>query len=167
MFSKTCEYGLRACVFIATGSEKGNKVGIQEIAKEIDSPVYFTGKILQQLVKARIVRSVKGPNGGFFLDPEAKPVPVLRVLEVLGCDNFFYSCALGLKSCSDKHPCPMHDAFKPYREGLKQLLAGTTIQELGRQIKAGNGHILDPPEKPTPTVVAVPRDGDNEPSASM
>jgi Rrf2 family protein len=148
MFSKTCEYGLRACVFIATGSEKGNKVGIQEIAKEIDSPVYFTGKILQHLVKAKIVSSVKGPNGGFFLEPGAKPIPVIRVLEILGCDDFFYRCALGLKSCSDKHPCPMHGAFKPYREGLKQLLMRTTIQELAHKIKAGNGHILDLPEEP-------------------
>jgi Rrf2 family protein len=143
MFSKTCEYALRACVFIAIGSADGKKLGIQEIAKEIESPMYFTGKILQNLVKAKIISSTKGPNGGFFLSPSAKPIPVISILEVLGCDAFFHRCALGLKDCSDTHPCPIHNEFKPYREGLLELLTSTTVQQLAGEIRNGNGHIIN------------------------
>lgn len=143
MFSKTCEYGLRASVFIAINSAGGKKLGIKQIAREIESPMYFTGKILQSLVKAKIISSVKGPHGGFYLDPDAAPVPVISILEALGCDDFFYNCALGLRSCSEVHPCPMHEEFKPLREGLLDLLTRTSIQQLGEDIRQGNGYITN------------------------
>jgi len=143
MFSKTCGYGLRACVFIAMESRDEHKLGIQEIAREIESPMYFTGKILQTLVKAKIIGSVKGPNGGFFMREGAEPIPVIRILEVLGCDSFFHQCALGLKNCSDKHPCPLHTEFKHFREDLKDLLTRTSIQQLAKDIIDGNSNILN------------------------
>lgn len=68
MFSKTCEYAIRAMIFIAQRSKDGQRVGIREIAKGIDSPEHFIAKILQQLARKGVVASVKGPNGGFFLD---------------------------------------------------------------------------------------------------
>lgn len=143
MFSKTCEYGLKACVFIAIDSEKGHKLGIQDIAAKIGTPMYFTGKILQQLVKAKLIRSSKGPHGGFYLPVDAKPLPVIRILEVLGCDQFFHQCALGLDNCSDRHPCPMHNDFKPLREGLYELLVRTTVQKLASDIRDGHGSITE------------------------
>lgn len=143
MFSKTCEYGLRASIFIAIRSENGERLGIKEICREVETPVYFTGKILQALVKAKLIGSAKGPNGGFYLDPEQRPVSVLEILEALDGTDFFYNCALGLRDCSEDHPCPIHYEFRVYREGLKDLLAKTTIQDLAQDIKAGKGHILN------------------------
>ena len=65
MFSKSCEYGIRATIFIATQSYLNNRTGIKDIAKKIDSPEAFTAKILQILVKANIIHSTKGVGGGF------------------------------------------------------------------------------------------------------
>ncbi|MET0760542.1 MAG: transcriptional regulator, partial [Flavobacterium sp.] len=47
MFSKTCEYGIRASIFIASQSYQNNRIGLKDIAKKIDSPEAFTAKILQ------------------------------------------------------------------------------------------------------------------------
>lgn len=138
MFSKTCDYALRASVFVTQNSQSGRKLSIPEIAREIESPEHFTGKILQTLVKEHIIQSSKGPGGGFYVDLEATPTPVMRVLEAFGCEKFFYRCALGLKQCSDRFPCPMHEAFKPFREGLKNLVEGTTIQMLAAGLDAGH-----------------------------
>ena len=66
MFSKTCEYAIRAVLFIAQKSEDGKRVNIKSIAKNINSPESFIAKILQQLTKRGIVQSVKGPNGVFL-----------------------------------------------------------------------------------------------------
>ena len=68
MFSKTCEYGLRAVIFIAQQAKTNEKVGINTISEAIDSPQAFTAKILQQLTKNKIVESIKVPYGGFFID---------------------------------------------------------------------------------------------------
>ena len=65
MFSKACEYGIRASILIASESVNGNRLGLITIAKKIDSPEAFTSKILQKLVKEKIIFSIKGPGGGF------------------------------------------------------------------------------------------------------
>ena len=49
MFSKTCEYAIRALIYIAQKAKNGEKVGIKDIAVGIDSPEYFIAKILQEL----------------------------------------------------------------------------------------------------------------------
>ena len=59
MFSKACEYGIKAAVFIAVRSQKDERVSLNEIAKEINSPVAFTAKVLQQLTRNQIVDSLK------------------------------------------------------------------------------------------------------------
>ena len=68
MFSKTCEYAIRATIYIAEQSNLDRRVGIKDIAKAIDSPEPFIAKILQQLSKDQIIESVKGPSGGFSMD---------------------------------------------------------------------------------------------------
>lgn len=57
MFSKSCEYAIKATIFITTNSLLDKKVGFVDIAKEIDSPEAFTAKILQKLTKASIIKS--------------------------------------------------------------------------------------------------------------
>ena len=53
MFSKTCEYGIKATLFIAQMSQKGERVSLKDIASAIDSPSAFTAKILQTLSKRK------------------------------------------------------------------------------------------------------------------
>ena len=79
MFSKTTEYALRATIFLAQKSSVHNKLGIEAIAKAIDSPIPFTAKILQLLAKdGTLVSSTRGPHGGFYMSEEAKPAPIKK-----------------------------------------------------------------------------------------
>jgi Rrf2 family protein len=118
MFSKACEYAIRAVLYIAIKSIDGSRLSIKEIAKEIDSPEPFTAKILQALSRERIISSVKGPNGGFYLAPKAKPIPLAAIVKAIDGDDVLHSCALGLKECSDKFPCPIHEDIKSYKTKL-------------------------------------------------
>lgn len=138
MFSKATEYALRATIYIAQRSTDGNKPGLAEIAKAIDSPRSFTAKILQQLTRDnKIVSSVRGPNGGFFLSENAKRLPVRAILDTMGEDDVLEKCVLGLKKCSENQPCPMHNQFKSIRQQLIKLFAKNTIKELAADIKDG------------------------------
>ena len=65
MFSKACEYGIKATIFIAIKSCEDKRVNTKEISQEINSPAAFTAKILQALVRHKVIDSVKGPHGGF------------------------------------------------------------------------------------------------------
>jgi len=137
MFSKACEYAIRASLYISIKSIDGSKLGIKEIAKEIDSPAHFTAKILQTLTREGIISSIKGPNGGFFLDPDAKPVPLTAIVKAIDGDNILHSCSLGLKECSDRFPCPIHNDIKSYKERLRKIMKEKTLQQLGSDLVKG------------------------------
>ena len=138
MFSKATEYALRATIFLAQKSSEDNKLGIDEISKAIDSPKSFTAKILQLLTRDnKVVSSVRGPNGGFFLSEKAKKLPARSVLEAMGEDEILEKCVMGLKLCSENEPCPMHAQYKIIKKQLISLFTTKTIQQLAAEIKEG------------------------------
>ena len=144
MFSKATEYALRATIYIAKKSSEEKKIGIEEIAKAIDSPKSFTAKILQQLTKDnKIVSSSRGPNGGFFMTDKAKRLPVRSILQVMGEDEVLEKCVLGLKLCSEVQPCPMHTQYKTIKQQLIKLFVLKTIQQLADATKDGEVFITN------------------------
>lgn len=131
MFSKTCEYGLRAVIFIAQEAKKDSKLSITAISDAIDSPQPFTAKILQQLSKNKIVQSIKGPHGGFFIDQkDLKKITLSNIVQILDGDAIYTGCGLGLHKCDENTPCPVHFKFKDIRNGLRKMLENTTLLEL-------------------------------------
>ncbi len=138
MFSKSTEYALRAVIYIAQKGSEEKKLGLDEISKAIDSPASFTAKILQQLTKDnKIVSSVRGPNGGFYITNKAKKLPVKAVLEAMEEDEVLEKCVLGLAECSETKPCPMHSEYKIIKQQLIQLFSKKTIQHLAEEISKG------------------------------
>ncbi|MGV3657240.1 MAG: RrF2 family transcriptional regulator [Chitinophagaceae bacterium] len=139
MFTKTTEYALRATIFLAQKSSVDNKLGIEAIAKAIDSPLPFTAKILQLLAKDHtLISSTRGPHGGFYMTEEAKQLPVMSILQATGEENVITSCVLGLKRCSDLKPCPMHWQYKDIKAQLVNLFENSTILALAND--AENHH---------------------------
>ncbi|MBF4471008.1 RrF2 family transcriptional regulator [Flavobacterium sp. HJJ] len=139
MFSKTCEYGIRATIFIASESYQNKRVGLKDIAKKIDSPEAFTAKILQILSKDNIINSIKGVGGGFEIPREImKDIKLAQIVNALEGDRVFTGCGLGLAHCSDGHPCPMHEKFKSIRSELAFMLENTNLEELALGIKSSD-----------------------------
>lgn len=131
MFSKSCEYAIKATIYIAVQSNQDNRVGIKNIAREIASPEAFTAKILQQLSRNNIINSIKGPNGGFQVEKkEMSKIKLSQIVLAMDGDSVFKGCGLGFKECSGKMPCPVHEKFKIVRNELKKMLENTSILEL-------------------------------------
>ncbi|SNC67079.1 transcriptional regulator, BadM/Rrf2 family [Hymenobacter gelipurpurascens] len=139
MFSKACEYGIRAAIYIGQQSKDfGRRVGLKDIAAEIDSPEAFTAKVLQQLVREQLVTSVKGPTGGFELTAEQlRTVTLKQIVLAIDGPDMLQGCALGLRQCSAKQPCPMHYQFLPIRDQLNELLRTHTVGELAGKMHEG------------------------------
>jgi Rrf2 family protein len=141
MFSKACEYAIRAMLFIAQKSEHGSKIGIKEISKGIDAPEHFLAKILQDLSRKEIVQSIKGPNGGFYLDETGRKYTLADIVKAVDGDDLFVGCGLGLKVCSEKNPCPLHDEFKIIRKKIHYMLESTTVAEFNMELIKGLRHL--------------------------
>lgn len=138
MFSKACEYGIKAAIFIATKSYEGQRVSPKEIASEINSPQAFTAKILQALVRNNVINSIKGAYGGFEIEKHRiAQVKLAEIVNAIDGDSIYSGCGLGLEKCDENHPCPVHDKFKGVREELKMMLENTTLEELALNIKSG------------------------------
>lgn len=139
MFSKACEYGIRASIYIGQQSaDFGRRVSLKDIAAEIGSPEAFTAKVLQQLVRHELITSVKGPTGGFELTPtQLRTVTLRQVVTALDGPGVLQGCALGLPQCSAKQPCPLHYQFLPIRDQLNELLRTHTIGELAGKLHEG------------------------------
>ena len=137
LFSKTCEYAIKAVLFIAHKTPPGHRVGIKEISNGIDSPEHFLAKILQDLSRKGIVQSIKGPNGGFYLEKENLNKPLSDVVEAVDGNGIFTGCGLGLKHCSEINPCPLHDDFKAIRNQIHHLLKTTSIGAFNGELNSG------------------------------
>ena len=136
MFSKACEYAIRATIYIASSSSKGERIGVKDIAEAINSPEAFTAKILQQLSKNKIIQSVKGPTGGFEMSVEqTNTITLGDIVETIDNKLVYTGCGLGLGECNEENPCPLHFKFKDIRKQLKLLLDETTIVELANKFE--------------------------------
>lgn len=141
MISKTCKYAIRAAVFVASQAESSKKLSVKDIAREVDAPEAFTAKILQVLNKHRILTSLKGPYGGFYIEAYQLEQPIIHIVHAIDGTSVFWECGLGLKKCSGLHPCPMHDKFEAAREMLRNVFAQTTLGQLAAQLQQGTSFI--------------------------
>jgi Rrf2 family protein len=137
MFSKTFGYAIRAAVYIALYGRDGKKVGLQEASQALDIPHHFLGKIMQDLVKHGIVDSIKGPNGGFYINPATLKTALSDILKITDGSVVFDQCALGIKRCNAEHPCPLHHDFARCRNEMIESLTIQTIDSLAQEVKSG------------------------------
>ncbi len=138
MFSKACEYGIRAIVYVAFKSIDTKRVSLKQIAEEIDSPEAFTAKVLQQLVRSELIKSTKGPFGGFEIEEaNSKSISLYEVVTSIDGDKMFVGCGLGLNKCNAKKPCPLHDKFEAIRSDLSRTLKERTLHKLATNYELG------------------------------
>lgn len=138
MFSKACEYGIRAVIYIAQQSHHDRKVGLKDVAAAIESPEAYTSKILQKLSREHIINSDKGPTGGFSINlSKAEELKLSTIVYAIDGDNIYVGCGLGLKKCNETLPCPVHNQFKTIRAELKKMLEMTSVATLAMDLENG------------------------------
>ncbi|HNQ26692.1 MAG TPA: Rrf2 family transcriptional regulator [Aquaticitalea sp.] len=138
MFSKACEYGIKATIYIAVRSNEDKRVSLKGIANHIDSPEAFTAKILQMLARENIILSVRGINGGFEIEKSRlEHIKLADIVKAIDGDNIYKGCGLGLSECNELHPCPVHFEFKKVRDDLRELLETTNLKSLAMDVSSG------------------------------
>ena len=138
MFSKACEYAIKATIYIAQQSHQDRRANVKEVAKSVNAPEAFTAKILQQLCHENILESVRGKHGGFiFPIGKQKQVKIIDVVQLFDGDGIFTNCGLGLQECSSENPCPVHDDFREVRNGLIAMVKKYSFYDLALKTETG------------------------------
>lgn len=138
MLTKASEYAIRALLYVQLQNWKEKRPGVIEIAREIEAPEAYTAKILHQLTSRNFLNSMKGRGGGFLYDDKQPERSLYEIIIHLEGDRLFTGCGLGLKSCSETNPCPLHHEFTKIREDLHDVFSNESIRSLAEKIRGGN-----------------------------
>jgi Rrf2 family transcriptional regulator, iron-sulfur cluster assembly transcription factor len=141
MFSKASQYAIKSIIYIWTQSLYDRKVGAKEIGAEIAAPEAFTAKILQILSKAKLIGSLKGPNGGFYADDTHGKFTLKDVVKAMDGDTLFSGCAVGLPKCSEKNPCPLHFEIVRCRKEVEVMLTSKSLKTLALEVIKGETNL--------------------------
>lgn len=132
--SSTAQQALHAVLCIA-GSESEGPVRVDEIAAAIDCPRNYLSKTLHALTLAGVLRSERGPRGGFRLAIAADRLPLAAVIAPFE-RNGERRCLLGRPTCGDANPCAAHQRWKTLAGGMETFFRTTTIAQLLRESPA-------------------------------
>ena len=133
IYSKPCEYAIRALAYLARKSPQEALLGL-EIAKAEKIPAPVLGKILQDLVRKGLLDSRRGPGGGFRLARRAELITLRDVVAAVDGLDHFHQCAAGLELCGDDAPCPLHDNWKGIRKQILYDLEHTTVAQMAAAV---------------------------------
>jgi Rrf2 family protein len=135
IYSRSAEYAINAFVHLARVPE-GKYAMVKNVAQEQKIPGHFLAKILQQLARKGLLRSSKGPTGGFCLRVDADQIRLIDIVEALDGLAPYQQCAAGLTECSEAMPCPLHDRWSTLRARIMDYLEQNTIADLAKALEA-------------------------------
>ncbi|NLA49816.1 MAG: Rrf2 family transcriptional regulator [Bacteroidales bacterium] len=137
MLSNSSRYGIRAVIYLASRPDRKVQTGITTISRDLDLPAPFLAKILQQLVRHKILHSSKGPHGGFSLLKDPKEITLFEIVKVIEGDDIFNNCIIHNLSCREVHErgeeCILHSNYSLIRKNLVDLFRKRSIHDLLRQ----------------------------------
>ncbi|NOZ40971.1 MAG: Rrf2 family transcriptional regulator [Planctomycetes bacterium] len=127
MISQTVEYALRAVAHLA--SESPDSRTTKQIAEATQAPAAYLSKVLQGLVKAKIVRSQRGIGGGVSLAEDPKQLTILDVINAVEPLQRITKCPLDIES-HGTNLCPLHRRLDDAMAQVEVAFASTTLAEL-------------------------------------
>ena len=138
MLSNTCKYALRALIYLGKYSEDDKRIGIKKISEDLTLSSPFLGKILQNLVKQKLLISTKGPNGGFALGKKAGEITLWDIVTKVDGEEFFTNCLISLEPCRTHNPskplCPVHSQYDRLRSEITAFYKQTTLEIISKDI---------------------------------
>lgn len=137
LLSKSCVYGLRATLFLASSQDRGY-TSISNLSEKLDISFHFLTKILQQLTAVGLLESMKGPKGGVRLSKNGQDISLLDIVTAIDGKELFQECVLGLPGCGKEKPCPLHNMWMDTRDDIQTMLEENTLLDMAEKGKHGD-----------------------------
>lgn len=144
LISRTGQYAIQSLVCIGLQGSDGF-ISVIELSRMLGVPAAYLAKVLQHLGRHGLVSSIRGRTGGFALGRAPERISLLEVLSLVEGDKFHHECLLGLKTCGDDDPCPMHSTWKPIKSEIHEALEHQNIASLVAAVSLGQYRLSDVP----------------------
>jgi len=134
IYSKTCEYALRALSFL-TSKEKGSLTMIPEVSEKTGAPAPYIAKIFQSLARSGILESQRGPCGGFAFKRPPETISLFEIIQTIeDVSSLVNQCAMGLDACSSANACPLHFVWARTKESILETLKCTSLTQMRKKV---------------------------------
>jgi len=127
--STKSQYGVRAMYEIACGYPD-RPVSTPLISEKQDVPIPFLEQILTKLRKAGIIKSVKGPGGGYLLNMKPEQITIWNIIEQLDGPMAITSCLDPQKGCVRIDSCVTHLLWKSLGNHMRDFLSTISVSDL-------------------------------------
>jgi Rrf2 family protein len=155
--TRASDYAVRVMIHLA-GLPAGSRMRQSELSKATDVSGHFLSKVLQQLVRSRLVWSRRGSGGGFALAVPATSVSLLDVVEAIEGPVRLNQCIAEGPSCERKSWCPAHQVWAEAQAAVVNVLGAASMASLALQAKSHSAALYRLHEKPV-WIAGVPRKG--------
>lgn len=161
ILSRSSRYILQALVILAAEPADAPLM-VRELAVRLHLPAAYLSKLLQKLVRAGVLQSCRGPQGGFRLTSLGRSMSIMQLIVLINGEESVQECILGFKICADDSACALHCHWRPVKEQLFDLLANQSIGDLARAVASGGWRLDElnafaPPTVRSPSMARAPQ----------
>jgi len=125
--TKKADYGLMAMKHLA---EHAGACSAKDVAEAYHIPPEALAKILQRLVKAGLLQSQHGINGGYTLAREAGTITAFEVIRAIDGPLFITSCVTVRGECDESDRCTVREPLRRVNQSIEEVLRGIKISEM-------------------------------------
>ncbi len=141
--TKAGEYAVRCALYLSYKGE-GVTTSRREIARVMDIPDQFLGKIAQQLAKAQIIEIIQGAKGGYRLLISPDKLTMLDVVEAVIGKIFLNDCVIRPESCQRAPACSAHQVWEKARNQLRNTLRQASFKQMLEDENCGADQLKTP-----------------------
>jgi Rrf2 family protein len=128
LVTRETDYAVRTILYLA--KEHNRTASVTEVAQAMHIPKSFLAKILQRLVKSKILTSTRGVNGGFQLAQKTSDISLLSIMEAIQGPAGINLCAVDSRKCKWSADCSVHPVWVDIRKEVERRLRKQTIAGL-------------------------------------
>ena len=146
--SKKSDYALISMKHLAMRPDGGGSSSAREISESYDIPLELLAKVLQRLVRARLLVSVQGTRGGYRLARQAAAISVADVIQAVDGPVTVTACSEDDHNCDQFTKCSIRDPLWKIKNRILDALTTVSVAEMAAESDA-------PPAPTTQTVTRM------------
>ena len=125
----TSQYAIRILSYI-TNQKSESFLSAKELEETLEIPYKFLTKIMGELVKAGLIKSIRGREGGYELNKAASEIAISDILDIFNDSIHEERCILGIGFCDCLNKCALHDQWAEPKNLIQKMFKETTLDNL-------------------------------------
>jgi len=127
--SNTSQYAIRILSYMAN-QQDSELINATQLAEILQMPYKFLTKIMTDLVKANLVESIRGRDGGYILTKQAFDTKIDTILELFNDSIKDEQCILGIGFCDGSNKCALHDQWVEPKTLMQKMFRESSLKDI-------------------------------------